>query len=471
MSLHTHAFWISVLFLIGVLSASITPHFIFIIISVFIVGLYCVAIKKYRMALLMTVIIGGAGYTFSFNAIKTAETKIPFETNTFFEGVVVNIDQYTSRQNINLKLKAPYYGVVRISTQRYPSFAYGDLLEVQGTIQKPDPEITGRLLKDGIRGIVQNPKITVSETNQGNPIKALLFSFKNNMVHIFERTLPSESAALVSGMTLGERGNFSKELTEQMSLSGTTHIVALSGYNISVVAWVIASFIGVYLSRRLTFGITIVCIIGFVVMAGAEASVVRAAVMGGIVLLGRYLERSHSMRNAIAISALVMVLYNPHILVFDIGFQLSFAALIGMIYVRPVLAYFLKITESGLFSWKDNLVTTLAAQLAVAPLLLGSFGIFSISSFIANILILESVPLTMGLGFVMGFVGFISEFCARIIGFLVTILTSYQLFIIEIFSKINIPIIVDSFDIFASAIYYSAFGGLLYWYYHYAKKK
>lgn len=159
-------------------------------------------------------------------------------------------------------------------------------------------------------------------------------------------------------------------------------------------------------------------------------------------------------RNAIVIAAFIMALFNPRVLVFDIGFQLSFAALLGMIYLSPVLKNALKIETKGFLSWKENAVNTASAQIMAMPILLSSFGLFSLSSLLANILILEFIPLTMGLGFVMAGLGLFSVFLAKILGFLTNLLISYEFFIIDIFSKFSLPLKTDSVNLFFWIIYY-----------------
>ncbi|TSD01400.1 MAG: competence protein ComEC, partial [Parcubacteria group bacterium Athens0714_26] len=279
-------------------------------------------------------------------------------------------------------------------------------------------------------------------------------NFKNKLEENFKSVLPSEKAAFLSGLTLGEREDFSKEFKNKMSLSGTTHLVALSGYNISIIVVVIMAVLGGYLPAAISFYLTALVIVLFVLMTGAEASVVRAAVMGIIMLLGRHIGREYSLRNAIVVAAFLMILFNPKILVFDLGFQLSFAALLGIIYLSPVIKKIFKISQPGVLSWKENAATTLSAQFAVAPLLLINFGFFSLSSFFANILILPFVPLAMGLGFVMGGVGFVSYFLAKIIGLVLNIFLSYMLWIIDIFSKITVSVGLEKISPVAVVFYY-----------------
>ena len=195
-------------------------------------------------------------------------------------------------------------------------------------------------------------------------------------------------------------------------------------------------------------------------MTGAEASVVRAAVMGGIILLAKQIGRVHSIRNAIAAAAFIMILYNPKILRFDLGFQLSFMALLGIVYLSPAIRKFLKMKEEdGFLNWRENFLTTTSAQLAVLPLILINFDNFSLLSLPANILILEAIPLTMILGFILGIIGFIALPLAIIFSWFVNLFLIYELGIIDVFSKISIPI--AEIGIIGAIIYYLLFYFLL----------
>ena len=243
----------------------------------------------------------------------------------------------------------------------------------------------------------------------------------------------------MAGIILGERAEFSKEFKEKMKASGTTHIVALSGYNITIVGLAVASVFGYFFKRRIVFILTILTVVGFVLMTGAEASVVRAAIMGCIILLGQQIGRVHSMRDVIMAAALIMILFDPKVLRFDVGFQLSFLALVGIVYLAPFIKKILKIEdEAGFLGWRKNLLETTSAQMAVAPLLIINFGSFHIASFLANVLILEAIPITMFLGFLMAGIGFVFMPLATIIGWFAGVFLSYEFLIIDIFSKISI---------------------------------
>lgn len=461
MPFHNFVFWFCAFFLLGIFLISVSGSFWITTLSAFLVALYCAALKKFQLAVLALIMVVGVGYFLAFDYSRRVVI-IPFDEKTEISGVVERADHFSTRQTLAVKLESPYRGRIQVNAARYPDFQYGDLIKISGTIKKPAEDFADYYKKENISGIVNYAQVSLIKSGQGNFIKSELLAFKNRIIETFKNNLPAEKAAFLAGITLGERQEFSKEFEEKMSLSGTTHLVALSGYNVSVVAMVVAGFFGLYFSRSITFYLSVLIIILFVLMTGGEASIVRAAIMGIIALLAKETERLYSMRNAIVIAAFLMTLFNPWVLVFDLGFQLSFAALLGIVYFMPVLKGVFKVNDAGILDWKENALTTVSAQLAVVPLLLGNFGIFSLTSFFANILILSAIPITMGLGFVMGFLGFASEFLAGIVGLMVNLLLSYELWLIDLFSKITLPVAVESFGLLAAAIYYMLLIGFIY---------
>jgi competence protein ComEC len=461
MNVHDASFWACASFLLGVFLVSISYQ---LAIFIFLIGCVaaCLLSKKREYIFYFSLIaILGAVYFYGSDFVNL-HARVPFGEDAEFRGIIVHVGKSAARQEMIVKLQTPYTGRVKIIAQRYPDFSYGDLVGMSGVIKEPPTEFLSYYQKERIAGIINYPKIELKDRGRGNFIKAMLLDVKSRVITTFRRTLPAQKAAFLSGIVLGEREEFSKEFKEKMSLSGTTHLVALSGYNISVVAIAAATLFGAWFSRRISFYLSVGVIVLFVLMTGGEASIVRAAIMGIISLVAKETERMYSVRNAIVIAAFLMVLWNPRVLVFDLGFQLSFAALLGIVYLVPQLKSIFRVAENGVLNWKENAVTTIGAQLAVAPLLLGTFGIFSLTSFLANILILSAVPLTMGLGFLMGGLGFVSEFLARIVGLAADLLLTYELWIIDVFSRISLPIAVESFGFFAAVIYYAILAGCVY---------
>lgn len=460
MNIHDKAFYICAFFISGVFLASAGVNFMAVVFGGLLLAVCFIFYKKFIFSALALFIIFGAFYYQVFSYFQE-ETDIIFDSKTEFTGIIIEISKSSASQKLVLDLKAPYSGKIQMNVRRYPDFRYGDLVKAIGIIKKPSIETKDYLAKNGIFGTVSFPEIGLVKSGEGNFIKAGLLKFKDRIINGFENSLPAEKAAFLSGLILGEQEDFSKELKEKMSLSGTTHLVALSGYNISVISIAILAIFGAYFSRSISFYLSILVIILFVLMTGAEASVVRAAIMGIIAIMAKETQRIFSIRNAITIAAFLMILYNPKVLAFDLGFQLSFAALLGIVYLSPVFKKIFRFENPGFLSWKENAVTTVSAQLAVIPLLLGKFGIFSLTSIFANVLILGVMPMTMGMGFLMAGLGLFSDFLAGMAGLIMNLFLSYELWVIDLFSRIAFPIAAESFGYLAATVYYLLLTGFI----------
>ena len=454
LDLHDGVFWLCLFFLIGIALAILFAGSFYLVISgVLLFSLYFLLIKKNNLAWLVLFIIAGAVYYQIFSYFQLKNINIPFGKEAEFSGLVEEV-RGGAVQELKLSLTGEYKGDISVRLSPYPEFKYGDAVKITGKINRPEGQYSDYFLSRGIFGQINFPKIELSARDKGNFIKAKLFAFKENIKDIFKASLPKEKAAFLAGITIGAREDFSKEFKDKMSLSGTTHLVALSGYNISVIAMAVGLALSSFFSGVVSFYLSVLAIALFVLMAGAEASVVRAAIMGVIGLFAVRAERLFDPRNAVVIAAFIMALFNPRVLVFDVGFQLSFAALLGIVYLVPSLKNAFNTGSGGFLSWKENAITAGAAQIMALPILLSSFGIFSLTSILANILILEFIPTTMGIGFAMAFLGLFSGFLARILGVLTDLFISYEFFIINIFSKFSVPLKIEGVSFYLWAVYY-----------------
>lgn len=396
MRIHDVAFWFACFFLAGVLVASVTFNWASRIWPAVLFAALAAAIflflDKKIFAVLALFMIVGSVYYFLFDFYQKDEV-LEFGKKLTVNGVVRDVEVGLSSQKIRI-------GEIQITAPRHPVFEYGDELRAKGVIEAVPEEWRSYFSKEDIFGLMGFPTIELVSKNKGSVVKAALLRINNSIRESFKKVLPLEKAAFLSGLTIGETGEFSKEFEEKLRMTGTAHLVALSGYNIAIIARVAALMFGAWLSRRWSFLATTLLIIGFVIMTGAEASVVRAALMAFVLMWADQIGRQYYLRNAITLTALLMVLINPKVLAFDIGFQLSFLAVIGIVYIRPYLKRLLKWDEgAGFLSWKENFLTTSSAQLAVLPIIIFNFGSFSPLSILSNILILEFIPITMVLGF------------------------------------------------------------------------
>lgn len=341
---------------------------------------------------------------------------------------------------------------ILVTTNRFPEREFGDSLSIKGKLELPrnfsskdgqaEFDYVAYLKKDGIRLTIFYPKeikTTNLALNWSENLKISvyknIFVIKNKFENTINILIPEPNASFINGIILGTRQNIPDSLRDAFKNTGTTHILAISGYNIMIISEAILLGLIRFFRRRIAFWISFVSIVLFVILTGASASVVRAAVMGLILTFANSYGRLYDQKNSIILAGGLMIWFNPLVLVFDIGFQLSFASLLGLIYIYSWLNRKLnKIPKLG--GLKELLVMTFSAQLAVTPLLIYYFGNFSIISLPANILILPLVPYAMLAGFLTGIIGILFPFIGQLFGYIAWAITTYQISIIEFFALI-----------------------------------
>ena len=209
--------------------------------------------------------------------------------------------------------------------------------------------------------------------------------------------LPEPQATLLLGLLIGE-DSFSDRWKEAFRATGTSHIVAASGYNVAIVAQLaLIALVTLGLYRRQAYPLVLFAIGVFIIVAGAGAAVVRAGIMGVLALTARHVGRHTSPRNIIALTIVVLLLVEPRLLRDDVGFQLSVAATIGLIALTDRIASRLKMIPTT-FGIRESLASTIAATIATVSIVLLSFGKLSIVAPLVNLLVLPFVPYAMALG-------------------------------------------------------------------------
>lgn len=370
-----------------------------------------------------------------------------------------------NRENVN--------GNILITIEKYPEYSYGDLVEVKGKLNTPK-DFTDFSYKDylgryGIYSVMYYPQVKLLENNRGNFIYSKILSVKNLFQENINNILPEPHSSFLAGLLLGSRKQIPAGLMEDFNRTGTTHIIAISGYNITIIAVVITGLLlSLGLHRYHAFWISVGGIILFTILTGASASVVRAAVMGILVLIASRLGRLSQATNALILSGVLMVIVNPKILRFDVGFQLSFLATTGLIFISPIFEKisFKKNIPKQLFKAqfiKDSLIATLAAQIFVLPVIVYNFDRLSLISPLANILILPIIPFIMLIGFIGGMVGFVWLSLAKFFGFITWALLSYEIKVIEFLSNVPLASIEIKATHWGWVIFYYALVGAVYY--------
>lgn len=302
-------------------------------------------------------------------------------------------------------------GLVLLQVQPGSEWSYGYRVRVTGLLQTPlesgDFSYSDYLARQGIFSLMPYARIDWIEFDQGNPIKAIIHNLSAKAHQTLQNVFPSPEADLLAGILLGRDQGLSPDLQEAFRRTGTTHIIAISGFNIAILAGLFSSISTRILGRKWGALIAIVAISGYTLLVGGNAAVVRAAIMGTLGVLGGMFGRRQNGLNSLGIAATGMILITPNVL-WDIGFQLSIAATLGLVlYAQPLEQKFVhfasrKMPEDQAQKMvgpvSEFFLFTLAAQAMTLPITAYHFGGISWIALIANPLILPVQSLVMILG-------------------------------------------------------------------------
>ncbi|MCL5411486.1 MAG: ComEC/Rec2 family competence protein [Patescibacteria group bacterium] len=313
---------------------------------------------------------------------------------TPFEAVLLEEPVFKEGKTL-LHLKGFY-----ILIKGYTDFHYGDRLKIDGEIDS--------------QGVLKYPKVEKLGQGQGNYFYEKLLSIRKRLTDVIKFSLPEPQATLLSGVLLGEVGNFSKDFYENLQRSGTIHVVVVSGYNISVITGLVMGLTGT-IRRRYAVILMIGIVILYTFLTGAQIPTIRAAIMSSVVYLAGVFGRAANSVYLLFLVAILMMALNPSIAV-EVSFQLSFLATLGVLTLTDKFSNYLSRLPRP---FKEDLATSLAAQALVLPVIFYHFGQISLISPIVNGLILWLVPLVTFAGMVLICLGILILPLAQIFAWLV----------------------------------------------------
>ena len=291
----------------------------------------------------------------------------------------------------------PAHVRVAATLPAYPEVMPGDAVVVAGSIRPPPDSPYGEYLERiGAAGTLQATSLTVVPSPE-SPDRALE-RLRRSAGTSLAAVLPEPEAGLAAGILIGLRNLVDRDLASAFTTAGVSHVVAISGWNIAIVAAAVATFAG-RLGRRRRSVVTMVAITAYVVFAGASASVVRAGVMAAVVLLARESGRAGQAAAALGWAVAIMLLVEPG-LVHDAGLQLSALATAGLVaWATPLTALLDRLGRGRFPAWlTENLGVSLAAQAATLPLILASFGRLSLVAPAVNLVVVPLVAPAMAAG-------------------------------------------------------------------------
>lgn len=340
----------------------------------------------------------------------------------------------------------------------FTGVAYGDRVTVRGTLEAPEAfdtdggrtfDYPGYLAARGVLFELTRAQLVSREAGTRG-FFSYLYDAKRAYLHGTHMVLPEPQAGLANGIVAGDKRSVGTEVAEEFKRTSLTHILVLSGYNIAVIAVAAA-----WVCRRLRLGrssqamLSVGVVVLFVLATGASANAVRAASMAFVAVYARIAGREFVALRALGVVCAGMVAWNPYLLVFDPGFQLSAVATFGLIVFSGVVARWSAWVPER-FGLRELFAATVSTQLTVLPLLLWQSGTLSLVSLPANLLALVAIPPAMLASFVAALGGVLAGPLAVPLAAPAYILLSYVIGVAHAFASLPF-----------SAVTLPAFGGWL----------
>jgi competence protein ComEC len=397
-------------------------------------------------------------------------------------GKINDVKQKSNSQEIILNVSGETENNfnIKINTNNIPAYNFGETISVEGKISTSSvilPSLstnnssinTENLNKlNNIDGEMAFPKIKILTDSDNSVFDEYISKIKDSkrqFVGSLEKTSSVHGAALGSGTLIGDASLFSKDEMNDFRLSGLSHIIVVSGFNVTIIIFVLIylfSFLNIKLKFRIP--LLILSILLFISFIGFGSSVVRAGFMAVALLLAYLSGRGYSAKQTLFLVSLVMIILNPRISAYDISFHLSFLATFAILFVFPILRSLLKINLSKekvknnflrktFYSLYEIFLVTMSIQIVTLPYLSFIFGYVSIFGVFANILVLPVLPLIMLLGFLTFLFSF-SFYISSVFGFLLSIFSNYVFWIAKVFGSLSFSKLEINFSFLFLVIYY-----------------
>ena len=361
---------------------------------------------------------------------------------------------------------------------------YGDKVKIDAIFQEPSESRNygGFSYKDYLKtvkiyGTLKAENVTVLEKNQGIFLIQIINKVSARIKKNIDSIMPEKEAEMLKGLLLGDISGIDDGIQEEFKISNLSHILAVSGmqvnYIIFAVEWVCSKIVG----KRNSKILTIVILILYMAITGFSPSIVRATIMGIILILSTIVYKKNDFWNTLAFSLLLILIYNPF-LIQNVGLVLSYLGTIGIVVFNKTIFLFadtiriknkkwrykINLKSKRLKKIKQNIAVTLSAQLAVFPYMIFSFNLFGTYFLITNLLAgLVIEPITI-IGIIAVAISFISIKFSNFFSYVVQFLVNTLMLVAKIsnlpFSKIyfSTPKIITVIVIYVSLILFNYIG-------------
>ncbi len=411
-------------------------------------------------ASLLFLFLGAARYQLAIPQpnVKQIDTFNDRKYDLLVTGTLVDPPDYRDAYtNLRLRVEfvdvgARHFDVQGLLLVRVPpnqAYDYGQNLRLRGRLQTPptneDFSYRDYLARQGIYSYMPSGEATVLPGTSANPVLAAVYNLKAKLLDNIYRIFLDPEASLLAGILLGVDTGLSQPLQQAFKDTGTAHIIAISGFNIAIIAGIFIMLFSRLLGPRRGAIVAVIGIAFYTFLVGADPAVVRAALMGTLSLFAVQVGRRQMGLNTLGLVAAAMAAWNPYVL-WDVGFQLSFFATLGLIlYGDPLQSttekflgrYFPPSRAARLAGVLAELVLlTLAAQLTTIPIMAYHFQQISLVSFVANPFILPAQPAVMILGGLAVLGSLILLPLGRLLALIAWPLTAYTIRMVEFFDSL-----------------------------------
>jgi competence protein ComEC len=426
---------------------------------------YTFPLSTFHFLLPAFLLLGSAYYQFRQPAIDAFH--IAFyndrEYDLLITGHLTRLPDYRDRYtNLRIEVEAvdtgngdmPASGLMLVRVQPNQTYEYGERIRLRGQLKTPpeSEEFSYRdyLARFGIHSYMTQAEVTRLPGTGGNPIFTQTYKFKTKLLENTYRLFPDPEASLLAGILLGVQTGLSAKLQQAFKDTGTAHIIAISGFNIAIIAGMFFSIFKNIFGERIGAVLAVVGIFFYAFLVGGDAAVMRAAFMGSVSLFARQVGRRNDGMNALMAVALLMALINPLVL-WDVSFQLSFFATLGLIlYSEPFSNFTNRIIERIIKEdtstiariINENVTLTFAAQLTTIPIMAYHFKRISLISFIANPFILPVQPPVMIVSGLALLVSVVFYPLGQLIAWIAWPFSAYSIRVVELFDRVPHGVIV-----------------------------
>ena len=313
---------------------------------------------------------------------------------------------------------SPTSGLVLVEARRGAEVSYGDRILATGPLSVPATWDTfsyaDYLGRQGVFSIMRNAAVEVVDSGHGDPLLTMLIELKGIVRRSIASALPEPQAGLLTGILLGDERGISPELAGDFARVGASHVVAISGFNMVIVSGIVIRVLSsVFRGNKTVVTLNALSVVAiYTLFVGVSPGILRAALMSSLLVIGSQLNRKTYVPTSLAFAALLLSFFDPNVLL-DIGFQLSFFAVLGLGLFADPLSYrfrlllerFLSPAAASVFHsfLNEPLIVSIAAQISTLPLVILYFGRLSLVALPVNLLIVpvQSAVLLLGMAAVV----------------------------------------------------------------------